>query len=109
MNRIAAELERRISLSALPYENCQALYHLGCAYAAAGDEERSQRYLSRARKLAKARNFYELIHKTEQPELMRAAYRDVGPHELSDASRTVVAAVASLELGEAGALAVSDP
>jgi tetratricopeptide (TPR) repeat protein len=109
LNRIAAELERRISLSALPYENCQALYHLGCAYAAAGDEERSQRYLSRARKLAKARNFYELIHKTEQPELMRAAYRDVGPHELSDASRTVVAAVASLELGEAGALAVSDP
>jgi tetratricopeptide (TPR) repeat protein len=109
LERLASELERRISLSALPYENCQALYHLACAYEAAGDPERSRRYLSRARKLAKARNFFELVHRTEQAELMRAAYRTTGPHELSDASRTVVAAVASLEVGEAGALAVSGP
>lgn len=101
LNQVATETDRRILHSALPYENGQALYHLAVAYATIGATERSDKYLARTRRLAKARGFFELLHKTERQELLRPAASAAGPHELSRTSQDVVASLLSMDVGGA--------
>jgi tetratricopeptide (TPR) repeat protein len=98
--RIADEAERRILQSALPYENTQALYHLAVAFATTGDRSRSEGYANRARRLAKARGFFELHHAVDAVELAREASKHTPAHELSDYSQTVVASMAGLDAGD---------
>lgn len=108
LERISDETDRRILTSALPYENAQALYHLAMAYAAVGATERADAYLARTRRLAKARGFFELLHRTEREQLKRAAAKATAPHELSPTSLQVVESLAQVDVGEAATvLAVS--
>lgn len=104
LTRISDETDRRVLTSALPYENAQALYHLAMAFAAVGDTERSDAYLARTRRLAKARGFFELLHRTERQQLTRAAAKTTAPHELSPTAHQVVESLAEVELGAAAEL-----
>lgn len=96
LTRIAAEVERAVEGSSLPYENAQALYHLSAGYLAVGDEERSQRYCEQVEAIAKARGYHELQHQVERAELARAA-RLAAQRELGTASRSVVATLETFE------------
>lgn len=103
LERAASEITQRVRGSGLPYENARALYELGVAYAAIGDAGRRDEYLGRARKLAKARGFFELLHKTEPTEVAKAAL----PRAASNLTRTsqeIVASISDLDVGEAGGL-----
>jgi tetratricopeptide (TPR) repeat protein len=99
--RISDEADRRILQSALPYENAQALYHLAQAFTVVGASERSEAYLARTRRLAKARGFFELLHKSERQQLTRTAARAASPRELSPNSRHVVESLTSIDVGNA--------
>jgi tetratricopeptide (TPR) repeat protein len=101
--RAASEISQRVRGSGLPYENAQALYQLGVAYAIMGDETQRDDYLGQARKLAKARGFFELLHKTEPSELAKAA-RTRAAFQLTRSSQEVVASISELDVGEAGGL-----
>jgi tetratricopeptide (TPR) repeat protein len=101
--RAATEIAARVSTSGLPYENAQALYHLATAYAAVGDLRRRDEYLARTRKLAKARGFFELLHKTDPAELEKAA-RQAASAQLTRSSQNVVASLNDYDVGEAGSL-----
>ncbi|HSA56509.1 MAG TPA: hypothetical protein VLE53_12450 [Gemmatimonadaceae bacterium] len=108
LDRISDETDRRVLQSALPYENAQALYHLATSYAVIGVPERSEAYLARTRRLAKARGFFELLHKTERQQLARAAAKAAPAVELSVGSQQVVASLSSVDVGNAGeVLAIS--
>jgi tetratricopeptide (TPR) repeat protein len=107
LDRVAAETDRRVLHSALPYENAQALYHLAVAFATIGDGVRSDAYLARVRRLAKARGFFELLHKADRQKLTRTS-GEAGPHELSLTSQNVVASLLSMDVGGAAeVLAIS--
>ena len=108
LTRISDETDRRILQSALPYENAQALYHLATAFAVAGVADRSDAYLARARRLAKARGFFELLHKTERTQLARAAAKAAPAIELSAGSQQVVTSLSAVDVGSAAeVLAIS--
>jgi tetratricopeptide (TPR) repeat protein len=110
LDRVAAETDRRILHSALPYENAQALYQLASAYATIGDQPRSDGYLTRTRRLAKARGFFELLHKTDRQGLTRPDASKARPHELSVTSQNVVASLLTIDVGGAAeVLALSSP
>jgi len=102
--RAGAEITARVSTSGLPYENAQALYHLATAYAAVGDARHRDEYLARARKLAKARGFFELLHKTDPALVEKAALPPAASANLSQPSQRVVASLCDYDIGEAGAL-----
>jgi hypothetical protein len=76
---------------------------LGVAYAASGDAVRRDEYLGRARKLAKARGFFELLHKTEPAEVAKAAQPRAASN-LTRSSQEIVASINDLDVGEAGGL-----
>jgi tetratricopeptide (TPR) repeat protein len=101
--RAAAEITDRVRGSGLPYESAQALYELGVAYAVTGDHDRRDEYLGRARKLAKARGYFELLHKTEPVEVEIAARPRAASH-LTRSSQEIVASINELDVGEAGGL-----
>jgi tetratricopeptide (TPR) repeat protein len=101
--RAAGEITHRVRGSGLPYENAQALYNLGVAYAVIGDDRLRDEYLGRARKLAKARGFFELLHKTEPAELAKAAQPRAASN-LTRSSQEVIASISELDVGEAGGL-----
>jgi tetratricopeptide (TPR) repeat protein len=100
LRRVAEEAERRILHSALPYENAQTLYSLAVAFEAMGERDRCDAYLSRTRRLAKARGFFELLHATESQELARATTKAAPARELSESSRSVVASLSSMDVGD---------
>jgi tetratricopeptide (TPR) repeat protein len=102
--RAAAEINVRVSTSGLPYENAQALYHLATAYAAAGDSSHRDECLGRARKLAKARGFFELMHKTDPALVEKAAQAPAASATLAASSQMVVASLTDFDVGEAGGL-----
>jgi tetratricopeptide (TPR) repeat protein len=100
LDRAAAEIEARVSVSALPYENAQALCQLAAAYAATGLADRSESYRTAARKLAKARGFFEILHKTDsEQEAKPVEVRDSA--SLSAPSQGVLTSMFELDLGEA--------
>jgi tetratricopeptide (TPR) repeat protein len=99
--RARQEITSRVSTSGLPYENAQALYHLAMAYAFAGEFTERDEFLARARKLAKARGFFELMHKTDPDLVTRAAQPPSAIVNLTRPSRDVVASLSEFEVGEA--------
>jgi tetratricopeptide (TPR) repeat protein len=103
LKRAEAEISARVRGSGLPYENAQALYQLATAYAAVGDIATRDVYLGRARTLAKARGFFELLHKTDTAHLEKAA-RPAASVSLTRPSRDVVSSLSDLDVGEAGGL-----
>jgi tetratricopeptide (TPR) repeat protein len=99
--RARQEITSRVSTSGLPYENAQALYHLAMAYAFAGEFTERDEFLARARKLAKARGFFELLHKTDPDLVTKAAQPPSAIVNLTRPSRDVVASLSEFEVGEA--------
>ncbi len=102
--RAAAEITGRVGTSGLPYESAQSLYSLATAYAIVGDDTRRDELLARTRKLAKARGYFELLHKTDPAELQRAAQRSPGTTRLTQPSQQVVASLNDFDIGDAGAI-----
>ena len=73
-----------------------------------GARERSEAYLARTRRLAKARGFFELLHKTERQQLARVAAKAAPTLELSAGSQRVVASLSVVDVGHAAeVLAIS--
>ena len=103
LDRAANEIAARVRGSGLPYENAQALYHLATAYAAIGDDDRRDEYLRQSRNLAKARGFFELLHKTDSVTVAKAAKPAASAH-LTRTSQDVVASLSELDVGEFGGL-----
>jgi hypothetical protein len=100
LDRAAVEIGARVTMSALPYENAQALCQLAAAYAVMGLPDRSEAYRTSARKLAKARGFFEILHKTDSEQVAKAVpVRDSA--SLSAPSQDVLASMIELDLGEA--------
>jgi tetratricopeptide (TPR) repeat protein len=107
VERVASEAERHVLRSALAYENAQTLFHLATAYGVMDNTERASAYLARARRLAKVRGFFELLHACENAKLSRATVEAIAPHTLSQASQEVVASLAGMDAGDtAGVLAL---
>lgn len=104
LERAATEIAARVRTSGLPYENAQALYHVATAYAAVGDLFRRDDYLARARTLAKARGFFELLHKTDPELVTKAAQPPSASLDLSQPSRNVVTSLSEFDVGDAGPL-----
>lgn len=105
--RAASEITSRIKSSGLPYENAQALYQLATAFATVGDEKRRDEYLSMSRRVAKARGFFELLHKTELALVEKAARVTAASPNLTKPSQQVVASLGDLEVAEAGRVLLS--
>ena len=103
LKRAEAEISARVRGSGLPYENAQALYQLATAYATVGDIAARDVYLGRARTLAKARGFFELLHKTDAAHVEKAA-RPAASASLTRPSRDVVSSLSEIDVGEAGGL-----
>jgi tetratricopeptide (TPR) repeat protein len=104
LERARSEIVSRVGASGMPYENAQALYHLATAYAAIGDTAHRDEYLVRARKIAKARGFFELLHKTDPDLVAKAAQAPAASVTLSRPSRDVVASLSEYDVGEAADL-----
>lgn len=104
LERAAAEIDARALLSALPYENAQAFVHLAAAFAIVEDTERSESYRQRAHQLAKARGFFEILHKTDSEQVAKAAAPLRTSANLSAPSQDVIASMVELDLGEAADL-----
>ena len=104
LDRAEAEITHRVRGSGLPYENARALYQLATAFATIGDGRRRDEYASRSRKLAKARGFFELLHKTDPAEIEKAAQSRAASRNLTRSSQQVVASITELDVGEAGGL-----
>jgi tetratricopeptide (TPR) repeat protein len=104
LSRAEAEITRRANTSGLPYENAQALYNLAMAFTAAGDLARRDEYLTKTRKIAKARGFFELLHKTDPAEVSKAAELPAASTHLTQSSQHVVASLADYDVGDAGGL-----
>ena len=102
--RVRHEVTTRTSTSGLPYENAQALYQLAMAYATVGNVPEHEDFLVRARKLAKARGFFELVHKTEPSVVAKALPPVAASVTLTNPSREVVAHLAEFEVGDAGGM-----
>jgi tetratricopeptide (TPR) repeat protein len=103
LKRAETEITERVRSSGLPYENAQALYQLATAYAVVGDVAMRDDYLGRARQLAKARGFFELLHKTDAALLEKAA-RPAASADLTRPSQDVVSSLSDIDVGEAGGL-----
>ncbi len=103
LTRAASEITQRVRGSGLPYESAQALYELSVAYAVVGDDGHRDEYLDHARKLAKARGFFELLHKTDPAEVEKASQPRAASH-LTRSSQEVVASLNELDVGESGGL-----
>lgn len=101
LDRAAAEIDARALLSALPYENAQAFVHLAAAFAIVGDTDRSEMYRQQAHQLAKARGFFEILHKTDSEQVAKAAAPLRVSANLSAPSQDVIASMVELDLGEA--------
>ena len=99
--RARDEITARVSTSGLPYENAQALYNLATAYAGVGDLGNRDEFLGRARKLAKARGFFELLHKTDPDLVTKAAQRPSTSSPLTRPSQDVVSFLNEFEVGDA--------
>ncbi len=104
LGRATAEIEYRVTTSTLPYENAQAFFHLATAWSMAGDLDRSEHFRCRARKLAKSRGFFELLHRTEAPAAPQTAASIPSSPSLSRSSQEVLTSMADLDVGEAAAL-----
>ena len=104
LERAAAEIGSRVGSSGMPYENAQALYHLATAYAAVGDTVHRDEYINRARQVARARGFFELLHKTDPVLVASAAKPPEAAASLTRPSRAVVASLSDFDVGDAGAL-----
>jgi len=104
LGRAATEIETRATTSALPYENAQALYHLATAYAIVGEADRSEEYRARARKLAVARGFFEIVHKTDSEAVAKAAAPLGESVRLSQPSQVVLTSMSDLDVGEAASV-----
>lgn len=105
LERAATEIDDRIESSGLPYESAQALYQLAMAFAAAGDPIRRDACLTRARRIAKARGFFELLHKTDTDQVLGPASTTLVPlSALTPSSQDVVAALADIDVGEAASV-----
>jgi tetratricopeptide (TPR) repeat protein len=104
LSKAADEITRRVGSSGLPYENAQALYSLATAFAAVGDTVRRNEFLARTRKIAKARGYFELLHKTDPAELEKAAQQPAASGQLTRSSQNVVASLSDLDVGEAAGL-----
>ena len=102
--RVRHEVTTRTSTSGLPYENAQALYQLAMAYATVGNVPEHEDFLVRARKLAKARGFFELVHKTEPSVVAKALPPVAASVTLTNPSREVVAHLAEFEVGDAAGM-----
>ena len=102
--RACSEILSRVGTSGIPYENAQALYHLATAYEAAGDTAHRDEYLARSRKIAKARGFFELLHKTDPALVAKAAQAPAASAKLTRPSRDVVASLSEYDVGEAAEL-----
>jgi tetratricopeptide (TPR) repeat protein len=102
--RATAEITSRVGTSGMPYENAQALYQLAMAWSAAGDLRRRDEYLTRARKIAKARGFFELVQKTDVTLVAKASLTPLVSATLTPSSRNVVASLADVDVGEAADL-----
>lgn len=110
LSHAETEISALVGTSGLPYENAQALYHLATAYATVGDTRKRDEFLTRTRKLAKARGFFELLHKTDPAELEKTAQQRAVSSPLTQSSRDVVASLAEFDVGAAGRLlALSRP
>lgn len=106
----AEEIKKRVGTSGLPYENAQALYCLATAYATVRDEAKRDEFLARTRELAKARGFFELLHKTEPAEVEKEAQQRTASTVLTRSSQDVVASLTEFDVGAAGSLlALSRP
>ena len=103
LTRAADEVTRRVGSSGLPYENAQALYHLAMAFTIVGDDARRDDYLAKTRKIARARGFFELLHKTDRAELDKST-QQATPVQLTRSSQRVVASLTDVDVGEAGGL-----
>jgi tetratricopeptide (TPR) repeat protein len=90
--RAEQEIMRRAASSGLAYEAAQANYHLATAFATIGDVKRRDEYLQRTRKLAKARGFFELLHKTQE-EIVAKAAQPAASAVLSRPSQDVVVSI----------------
>lgn len=99
--RASTEIGSRVSASGLPYENAQALYHLATAFAVVGDEARRDEFLAKTRKIAKARGFFELMHKTDPQIFNEAVQVRVSTTALTPSSKDVVTSLTDFEVGEA--------
>lgn len=95
--RAAEEISRRAASSGLAYEAAQATYHLATAYATLGDLKRRDDYLQRTRKLAKARGFFELLHKTQEDVVAKAA-QPTASAVLSRSSQDVVVSISDYDV-----------
>jgi tetratricopeptide (TPR) repeat protein len=95
--RAEEEISRRAASSGLAYEAAQANYHLATAYATVGDSKRRDEYLQRTRKLAKARGFFELLHKTQE-ELVAKAAQPATSAALSRSSQDVVVSISDYDV-----------
>jgi tetratricopeptide (TPR) repeat protein len=100
LDRASAEIDSRVATSALPYENAQALSQVATAYALIGLADRSETYRASARKLAKSRGFFEILHKTDNEQAAKPVpVRDSA--SLSAPSQYVLTSMGELDLGEA--------
>lgn len=106
LGRAASEVDARVAASGLPYENAQALYHVGTAYATVADGAKSAAYLARARKLARARGFFEILHNTEGQAVAKAATPPASTATLTPPSLDVLASISDLDLSESVAALV---
>ncbi len=102
--RASAEITTRVAKSGLPYENAQALYQLAMAWSAAGDPARRDDYLTRSRKIAKARGFFELLQKADAVLVAKAGEAPPASATLTQSSRSVVASLSDVDVGEAADL-----
>ena len=102
--RASAEITTRVAKSGLPYENAQALYQLAMAWSAAGDTTRRDDYLTRSRKIAKARGFFELLQKTDSVLVAKVGESPPASATLTQSSRNVVASLSDVDVGEAADL-----
>ena len=102
--RASAEINARVGKSGMPYENAQALYQLAMAWSAAGDPSRRAECLTRSRKIAKARGFFELVQKTDVALVAKAGMGPPASATLTPSSRNVVAALSDVDVGEAADL-----
>ena len=96
LDDITFETVALVEQSVLPYENAQALYSLSAAHVAIGDDVTAERHRQEVLRIAKARGYFELLHRTERDEIARAARVDA-QRTLDEASRVVVSSLESFE------------
>ena len=92
--RLEHLLRSSLREGAMPHPAATSLVELSEALAVVGDEERATRMAARARGLANAHGFHQLMHRLENPVLVAA------PAPLAPATHEIIAAVDELEGAE---------